>query len=204
MSIPAFFIMEEATIIHATVRGITAAWSEEVKLDVTIPAQQQTNWCWSAVAVGIADAYHDAPADVTTDDRQCRLASSVVGFECCPVGTVSNGNVPQELDEPLRPNLDAKRLEDALKTPQCVRDNIRRGHPIAVRLRSDINGAGHFVVIYGYRSVGSTFMLHVQDPHGAILSEEPFDEFLNNRQQSMSWHVSYQTKGTHRSRVPAL
>lgn len=202
MSTPELFVNDDEEFFH-TFRGVTAAWSEEVKLDLEIPAQQQINWCWAAASVGVADSYGDQLSGVSAADRQCTLATSVLAIPCCPPGSNPAGNQPIELDRALGANLDKVVPQDSLKTPAFVRDNIRKGRPIAVRLRSNISFGGHVVVIYGYRRIGSTFTLHVQDPHGAIVSEEPFEEFVNNRQQSMSWDISYTTRGVNRSRVPA-
>src|SRR3954466_8432973 len=103
MSIPELFSNQPQTLLLGVPHGVTAAPPEEIILDVTIPAQQQTNWCWAAVSVGIARAYHDNPPD------QCTLATSILGqgLHCCPIGE-PKCNVTHTLEEPLGANFAAK------------------------------------------------------------------------------------------------
>ena len=60
-----------------------------------VPLQEQTNWCWAAVAVGVAARYGAVW-------QQCNLAGLELGQQCCPAGTNPGAcNVPYYLDRAL-------------------------------------------------------------------------------------------------------
>ena len=53
-----------------------------------VPLQEQTNWCWAGVAVGVAARYGAVW-------QQCNLAGLELGQQCCPAGTNPGAcNVP--------------------------------------------------------------------------------------------------------------
>jgi Papain-like cysteine protease AvrRpt2 len=181
---------------EALLARVTAFVSEEIVLDMRIPHQQQTNWCWAAVAVGIKDAYRDGPL------KQCALATSIFGQQCCDPGINPSCDVPHTLEEPLGRNFVSVSDDPSVRTRDFIRRNIKQdGRPVAVRLGATNGGAGHFVAIVGYRSIGSEFFVHIDDPHFGP-SEHPIEEFLDNHQQTLSWDRSYRTKGFTRPRVP--
>src|SRR5205085_7405836 len=56
--------------------------------------QQQTNWCWSAVAVSVAKHY-----DTASPWTQCRLVSRWTGKgDCCTNGASKDCNVEGYID----------------------------------------------------------------------------------------------------------
>src|SRR5258708_39510268 len=60
-----------------------------------VPLQEQTNWCWAAVSVGVA-------AHAGAVWQQCNVAGQELGQNCCPAGTNSGPcNVPYYLDRAL-------------------------------------------------------------------------------------------------------
>jgi len=192
MTISAFFSEGGETLLA----HVAAFASEEIVLDMRIPRQQQTNWCWAAVAVGIKDAYLDHPPE------QCALATSTFGQECCPIGINPSCDAPHALEKPLGDNFVSVSDAPSVRTPDFIRRNIKQnGRPIAVRLGATNGGAGHFVAIVGYRSIGSRFFVHIDDPHFGP-SEHAIEEFFDNHQQTFSWDRSYRTKGGTRPRVP--
>ncbi len=114
-----------------------------VHLDVAVPLQQQPQWCWAAVAVGVA-AYYD-PATAWT---QCRVVGEVLGAECCATPECVECGRQWYLDEALALVAHgAGHGRGALSLAAVLRE-LRRGAPIGVRIDWG-DGSGHFVLLCG-------------------------------------------------------
>ncbi|HYI11958.1 MAG TPA: papain-like cysteine protease family protein [Thermoanaerobaculia bacterium] len=170
---------------------------EDVLLDVTIPEQVRDNWCWAAIAAGLGRAFGD-------DARsQCEIASDLFEVSCCPQRFAPEScDQPQAMDRPLGVHL-RRRFEDPRhRTFAFVRAQIRRGFPIVVRIDWNRQGAGHLVVIAGYRREGDVRHLYVCDPETGELSKVRFEVFVSYYKQMGFWDISYETRG--RRSVPKL
>jgi Peptidase_C39 like family len=164
---------------------------DEVILDVTIPEQALDHWCWAAIAAGLGEAYGDEPRS------QCLIASEVLETSCCPrrLAPRSSCDLPQPIDAVLGTHL-RRRFEDPKhRTFAFVRAQISRGFPIVVRIDWNRPGAGHFVVIAGYRDSSEGRFLWVCDPGTGDRSKVQFTRFLSYYRQKGFWDISYETKG---------
>jgi hypothetical protein len=141
----------------------------------TIQKQQQSEWCWSAVAVTL-DKYFN-PASTLT---QCQLADEVVtngaGQKACqnPAGS----NKPAELKLAIQ-KVNRLRLSvpEPLSFDQLCQE-IDAGRPVAVAIEWE-SGGGHAVIVTGYQVLPSgACLVHVEDPLNPS-STVDFDEFAN-------------------------
>lgn len=168
-------------------------------LDVKVPRQAQDNWCWAAVSVGIRRAYEGSAT------RQCEVAERILSIPCCPAGTKKGANVQRPLAPALRPYLKRPVLQDPRsRSFEFVKEQIDRGHPIAVRLAwRDGGGAGHFVVISGYHEHDGIQDVFVCDPYlGGRGIAYPYEQFRNNYHQLGAWDLTYRTEPKDGSSVP--
>jgi hypothetical protein len=168
----------------------------EKVLRFRIQRQEQSNWCWAAVAVSV-DRYFDQYSDLT----QCEVANKVLRVEPPPQGSPplptsdcgcccqcccdpENCDHPAELEIALQQVYKWRNtLNRALTFAEVVRE-IDRGRPIGVGitwLSGGKNGSpsttGHFVAIRGYRLLSSgTRQVYVADPLNAS-GRVDLDEF---------------------------
>ena len=122
-----------------------------------VPLQEQTNWCWAAVAAGVA-AHYGAVW------QQCNLAGLELGQQCCPAGiNACLCNVPYYLDCALIrvSHFRAMMFGVASFNPEVMTE-INANFPIGVRIGWS-DGSGHFLAIAGYSTNGRQFV-DVEDP----------------------------------------
>lgn len=122
-----------------------------------IPRQEQDNWCWAAVAFGVA-AHYGAVW------QQCDIAGLELGQQCCPPGTNTGVcNVPYYLDLALTRvgHFRALIVGAVPLNPQVIAEIIAN-LPVGVRIGWP-DGTGHFVAIAGYSTTGGQFV-DVEDP----------------------------------------
>ena len=122
-----------------------------------VPLQEQTNWCWAAVAKGIA-------ARSGAVWQQCNIAGLELGQQCCPAGTNPVPcNVAYYLDRALtRVGHYRSLLGRAAILASEVIPEINANRPVGVRIGWS-NGGGHFIAIAGYSTNGGPFV-DVEDP----------------------------------------
>jgi hypothetical protein len=171
---------------------VAAAVVREKLLATNLLHQKQDEWCWASVAVCVAEAYADGPAE------QCKIASKVVGRTCCPDGTDSNCNVQKLLSKALsvKNNYVGFDGNRANFTFDFVTDSIDQHKPIPVHIK--FPGASHYAVIVGYREDSGVRNVYVRDPANAdgVRSAVIFDQFLNAYKFTGVWDRSYETNGT--------
>lgn len=143
---------------------------------LSIPNQEQDNWCWCAVGLGIGDYYHGPSM------AQCVFASAVLGKGangCC--GTISGGpcDKPWYLDRALTTARCFERVDDVSTSPTGfadVQSEIDHGQPLGVRIQWQSVGA-HFIAISGYRtSTTGEQLITVEDPYGPVTSTLPIGD----------------------------
>jgi hypothetical protein len=159
-------------------------------LDVTIPQQQQSNWCWAAVGVGIVAFYG-------TTYSQCYVVTLVLtslysGFNinCCttanpsdPSGCNRESGADQALSHP--DNHFAGTFDYPLGMTD-IETQINEERPFACGINW-ADGNGHFVAITGYRTVGSEPYVYVQDPATATTSFYTLSSFTSSYEGDGSW-----------------
>src|SRR5262245_21318035 len=156
------------------------------RLDFTMQHQQQTNWCWAAVATSVALFYD--PAITWT---QCAVANSELGRnDCCGAGAGGACNVYGFLGSSLTTVGHFDHLTNSTSTFAEVQTEIDGGRPLCARTEWSGGGA-HFVAIIGYRILDDD-MLAVDDPwYGK--SDVSYAAFGSSYQGSGTWTDSYFT-----------
>lgn len=175
-------------------------------LKVEIPIQRRDNWCWAAVATGIACAYGD-----TELTSQCKVATRIFSTEnpprqCCP--SDENGgdcDVPKPLTHALRipghEYLD-KVLGPGPQSWDFIKKEIDEKRPIGVCILRSGN-QGHFLAITGYRedTIGNRVekYIYYDDPlvSRGVRTLESFAMRSDGK-----WFITYTTKGKENPTVP--
>jgi hypothetical protein len=173
----------------------------------SVPQQDESQWCWAAVALGIASFGWTGPAPsqceiVTLTLR--RLGKIAASQNCCGVNRAPY-NKPQALDEPLRiVGVLDWRYDCALK-PEEIAPLINRKTPIAIRIRlpppqgqpiSAARDSGHFVAVSGYQTdpADGRVRFKVHDPDGGGLPVRLlYDEIKSYAGPGSDWSHSYTT-----------
>ncbi|MGH7958723.1 MAG: papain-like cysteine protease family protein [Opitutaceae bacterium] len=124
----------------------------------TIQSQTQSNWCWAATSVSVSHFYWTG-----SSWTQCQVASDELGrTDCCNSPVPSPCNVPWFLDRALTRTNNFVSITGQITFAQ-VQAEIDAGRPVGARVGWS-GGGGHFMVIYGYRTVGTTRYFDIADP----------------------------------------
>jgi Papain-like cysteine protease AvrRpt2 len=162
------------------------------RLEFTVQRQEQSQWCWAAVSVSIADFY-ERPTNWT----QCRLVCDMRQISgCCEDGSTPDCNQPWYLDKALD-GMGALRRFDPVSPPNPsgtlpteIEDEIDAGQPVGVRIGWR-GGGGHVIVVEGCSEDGA--MVAVEDPlFGA--SDLPAPLLYDRYQGTGRWTHTYLTK----------
>jgi hypothetical protein len=178
-------IMREVVALSAPVPG--AALYEKI-LRVGVPESKQDNWCWAAVARGVALAYGSG------GEKQCEIASRVLSPKgCCP----TRKNNPCDVVSFLQPALDLHHRDfDGSLSVEAVRQELREGRPVCARMARVTNDEeGHFVLIaaWGRNPSGAEFFL-VWDPDFGNATEQWVEVFRTRYRDEWRWDYSYLTQ----------
>ena len=156
------------------------------RLDFAMQHQQQTNWCWAAVATSVS-LFCD-PASTWT---QCTVANAELSrTDCCGDGASGPCNVYGFLDTSLTTVGHLDHWTGSSSTFAELRTEIDAGRPLCARTAWSGGGA-HFLAIIGYRILQE--MLAVDDPwYGK--SDVSFATFGSSYQGTGTWTHSYFTR----------
>jgi hypothetical protein len=152
-----------------------------------VPRQEQTNWCWAAVAAGVA-AHYGAVW------QQCDIAGLELGQHCCTAGKNSGVcNVPYFLDLALTRVGHFETMKDtAVPLSPYVIAEISADRPLGVRVGwGGAGDDGHFLAIAGYSTIGEQFV-DVEDPWWSA-STVPYAVLRSAYQGDGSWTHTYWT-----------
>jgi hypothetical protein len=193
----AAMIAPRSTPVVAKGPSVTA----QRRINFSIQQQQQSEWCWAAVAVSVERFFN--PASKLT---QCEVANKVLPIEypanhlpksdcgcccqcCCDPGSCDE---PAELELALqlihkwRTTLDQSVMSPGTLTFEEVCREIDQRRPICVGITWD-SGGGHFVVVRGYRLLSSgARQVYVADPLNPS-SLLDFDEFTSAYMGDGEW-----------------
>lgn len=164
---------------------------------LTIEAQQQTQWCWAAVANSISHFY-----DAASTWTQCTIVNAELGqTTCCTNGSSSSCNKPWYLDKALTRVGCFLSIASGTLTFTTIKTLINSGRPPCAR-QGWSGGGGHFMAIVCYFEGllglivggGSTARrLRISDPwYGDSLID--YDVFVSGYQGSGTWTHSYRTQ----------
>jgi hypothetical protein len=150
--------------------------------------QQQSNWCWSAVGISVAQFFN-----ATSWPQQCVLASQELGQTCCPVGTnPAVCDVPWYLERALQRVGHLKNWANGSSPMATIQGEINGQRPLGARIGWNAGG-GHFVALSGYSSSPSGDFVTVEDPiYGQ--STLLLSTFQTAYQGSGSWTHTYWTQ----------
>ncbi|MEJ8827210.1 papain-like cysteine protease family protein [Variovorax humicola] len=158
-------------------------------LDVEVPTQDQTNWCWCAVTLGLRRYYSQS----TITAKQCEIADEVLG-----VGTACQApnsvNVMHDLADALGRYglLASSALEGGLSFQEIV-NHIDAQRPIGAQVLFLDSGQGHVLVIRGYRKEGGTEHILIDDPRFGE-DDIPLAQFTQRYREWGEWTLTYLTR----------
>lgn len=126
-------------------------------LPTLLMAQEQTEWCWAAVAAAMLEA---AAARRVS---QCQVVSLMNRPDACAMPDVNN--VQGALEEALLAfGLDTSVLNRAEMTVEAIAESIGRQLPVGVRIEDQATLQGHFVLVVGCDPAGASIV--AADPWG--------------------------------------
>ncbi|MEU6861927.1 papain-like cysteine protease family protein [Streptomyces sp. NPDC046876] len=117
------------------------------RLDITMQAQQKTNWCWAAAGNTIATWF----GRTYTQNQFCNAAFNRPQGYDCPNNQATLGNVQTALDWA---GINSGSYVNGWLRYSTVQTEINADRPIETRIQWS-NGGGHMHVIYGYDTSGS-------------------------------------------------
>ncbi|WP_425463293.1 papain-like cysteine protease family protein [Methylobacterium terricola] len=151
----------------ANTSSATSTAPAKLVLLFTVANQNQTNWCWSAVATSVSH-YYD-PHSIWT---QCSTANAVLGRpDCCVAANASDKakcNQQARLDIALVKTHNLVQLIDQRNSPLTfddIKNEIDNSRVVGTRVRWNGGGGGHFQAIHGYEITpsGSEY-IYISDP----------------------------------------
>jgi hypothetical protein len=155
-------------------------------LNVMVPEQDRTKWCWAAVGLGVRQAYGSS-----VNNEQCDIASEVLSDTCCEDSDPCN--VGADVPPALGRHFEGQRKSKKHRTMKFVKDEINQGHPIAVQILRD-SGGRHAVVISGYYDSARGPYLWICDPEDGDQQPCAFDKFKNDYDDDGAvWEISFKT-----------
>lgn len=155
-------------------------------LSFNMQRQTGNNWCWAATSTSVSLFYN-----VQSTWSQCKVATHAFPTEsCCSSPIPLPCDIPWYLDLALSITGNFINLLQPLNFKDIKRE-LRSGRVIGARIEW-VGGNGHFVVIYGYRTVAGINYLYIDDP---ITGKSNLTEkaFRNKYNGTGRWTHSYLT-----------
>jgi len=168
--------------------GGAPAFSDSIPT-FTVPRQQQTNWCWAAVTLGVETFFNSA-----TTETQCSIANKALGrADCCPSRQGNPCDQTWYLEDVLGKTGHLASPPSGPADFRDIQNQIALKRPLCCRIGWPGDG-GHFVAIRGW-TVGNsgTQYVDVQDPFYDSCPQS-FSVFCSSYQHSGSWTDSYLTQ----------
>lgn len=168
----------------AAARGLSGAGTV---LPFVMERQQQTNWCWSAVAKSVDDYYARPGVSAWT---QCAIVDRELGGPCCgAAGASAACNVDGPLDNALTHVTRFNKVNAGRATSAEITTELGADRPMGVRVAWNAGGA-HFLAVTGFDA--TTGDLDTDDPlwgpgHSTLAN------FPRTYQGGGSWTDSYFT-----------
>jgi hypothetical protein len=163
----------KTSLTAATALGPTVI--AQRRLNFKIQHQQQSEWCWAAVAASVQQFFVQDP-NPTRRMTQCAVANMVLpgNPKCCD--GPEDCNKPAKLEDALTKIHKWRNTLEVALTFEEVQREIDRGRPVCAQITWN-SGGGHFVVVGGYRVLASgAQQLYIADPLNPSNLVD-FDEF---------------------------
>lgn len=156
-------------------------------LPFNMQAQTQSNWCWAATSTSVSHYY-----STLSPWTQCKVASSELDLTCCTTPVPGTCNVPWYLDRALTRTNNFVSFQGGTVSWSTVKSELEKGLVIGARIGWN-GGGGHFMVLHGVSSIGTTNYLHIDDPiYGkSVLT---YQQFATNYQNAGTWTHTYYTR----------
>jgi hypothetical protein len=180
-------IVTDITVIDkpVVVQNFPLVWR---RLAFTMQRQQQTNWCWAAVAASTAVFYNAA-----TTWTQCGVANSLLSFsDCCGRGGPGHCNVGAKVTGALSAVGHFDSWQNGTLTYAQIAAQIDANRPPAIRIVWSGGGA-HFISVIGYLAESSSEFVAVDDPFFGP-SDISVAALTSSYQTTGSWVESTRTK----------
>ncbi len=158
-------------------------WPHWRRLSFAMQHQQQTQWCWAAVAANVSAFF-----DSNTSWTQCTIVNAELDrSDCCSHGSSANCNRPWYLDRALSRTGNLQTWSTGARALTDVIDEVNAERPLCARIGWS-GGGGHFLAIDGYNC--ELAMVAVDDPwYGA--SDVTLSTFQTAYQGTGSWTHTY-------------
>jgi hypothetical protein len=155
-------------------------------LAFSMQPQQQTQWCWSAVATSTSHFYNGA-----STWTQCTLANQQLGqTTCCVSGNSAACNKPWTLDTALGATGNLDGWQGGSVSQAVLEGDLVKTCPVGIRIAWSGGGA-HFIIVDGATTSNST--VHVEDPiYGT--SDIAYNTMATKYQGTGSWTHTYFTR----------
>jgi hypothetical protein len=147
-------------------RSVLGGAAPAAPIAIAFRVQRQgrfTQWCWAAVTSSVS-TYPDPPH--AAGATMCQLASDELHKPCCADPLPDGCNEQNTLDGPLDR---IGRLRAPIITghlgPNAVATELAADLPVPIRIEWTRSGnGGHFLAIYGIRTIPAGVQLAVSDP----------------------------------------
>jgi hypothetical protein len=155
----------------------------------SVPHQQQDNWCWAAVTLGVLTFFNRAAGLA-----QCDIAKKSLGrLDCCPPRTNNPCDCEWTLDTTLRAYNALVSQSGPCSFADVVSEITTRNRPLCCRIGWNPRG-GHFVALGGWTVAASGVQyVDVSDPL-YVSAQQPFRVFSSSYQNAGRWTDSYFTQ----------
>jgi len=158
------------------------------RLPFTVESQEQTQWCWAAIAASVSKYY-----DSTGNWKQCELANHELGQQtCCDDGATPQCNRPWRLDYALHTAGNLENWSEGATSVVGIRAEVDAERPLGIRIGWQ-GGGGHFIVVAGY-GAGADPLLAIEDPWLGQ-RDVNYSTLLTTYDGTGSWTHSYFTHG---------
>ena len=157
----------------------------------TMERQDETNWCWLAAAVSVADFFANGAY------AQCRLAGQLVtalppGTRCCTNPAPGACNQPGYPSAALSHVGHSQGSYASLAPFVDIENEVRKGNPVVLRLVYAGSGVSHVIVVVDAFVQGTREFLKVEDPDGPFQRIIPYNGGLY-RNVAIAWGRTYYT-----------
>lgn len=171
------------------VAEIVDTTDSDTALNIDVPHQEQTLWCWCAVTVGVSRFF-----DSTFALTQCETAAQVLSApDACLRPSDDDVNRMFELQKALKVFGRVERVVDAPLSFEEVEREIQAQRPVGAQILFHDAGRMHFTIIRGCRTVAGERILVVDDPLFDE-SESSYERFKTFYRGDGEWQRSYITR----------
>lgn len=150
--------------------------------------QQQSNWCWAALASSVS-VYYDASSPWTQGQLADKMLQQTT---CCVDGGSAACDQPSCADRALSAIGNLADTKNGAATFDHVREEVDAKRPMGCRIRWT-GGGDHAVAIYGYDAAAHPPRVFVADPLFGTM-HCTYDHFSSAYKGKGSWQHTYLTR----------